>query len=236
MPGYSGAYELSDNNKRREQDLPPIERASSIDDKVAWMRNGLGNADRLNFETIVSTSSDQIALAPGYLQREWEQDGRRYSHYKMDTPIWNFFAFLSADYKIRKEEWQGINIEVYYKQDYNIDTMIESARDSLAYFSKHFSPFQYRQFRILEFPAYQGAFAQSFPNTVPFSEAIGFVADLRDKEEIDYVYYARPSVVGTPGTGGRCTGFNNDNRKPRAVFSPDGDGGALRKGNHETLS
>ncbi len=73
-------------------------------------------------------------------------------------------------------------------------------------------------------------------NTVPFSEAIGFVADLRDKEEIDYVYYARPSVVGTPGTGGRCTGFNNDNRKPRAVFSPDGDGGALRKGNHETLS
>ena len=187
--GYSGSFELSDNNKRREHDLPPIERAAKIDDEAAWQRNGLGDIDRVEFETILSTSSDQIALAPGYLQKEWKKDGRKYFHYKMDVPIWNFFSFLSADYKIKRDEWNGINIEVYYLHDYNIDTMIQSTKDSLAYFSEKFSPFQYRQFRILEFPAYQGAFAQSFPNTIPFSEAIGFVADLRSREEIDYVYY-----------------------------------------------
>jgi ABC-type transport system involved in multi-copper enzyme maturation permease subunit len=187
--GYSGGMELSDNNKRREHDLPPIERAAKIDDESAWVRNGLGNADRVEFETIVSTSPGQIALAPGYLQKEWEKDGRKYFHYKMDGPIWNYFSFLSADYKIKKDQTSDIDIEVYYLHDYNVDTMIESTKASLAYFNENFSPYQYRQFRILEFPGYQGAFAQSFPNTIPFSEAIGFVADLRSEEEIDYVYY-----------------------------------------------
>ncbi len=189
LPGYLGNRELADNNDRRKHDLPPIERASPIDDETAWSRNGLGNADRIDFETIVSTSVEQIAIAPGYLQREWEEGGRRYFHYKMDAPIWNFFSYLSADYQVIKDNWNDVSIEVYYLHDYNVDTMIESTRNSLAYFSQNFSPFQYRQFRILEFPGYQGAFAQSFPNTIPFSEGIGFVADLRDKEEIDYVYY-----------------------------------------------
>jgi aminopeptidase N len=66
--------------------------------------------------------------------------------------------------------------------------MMESAKKSLDYFSREFSPYQYRQFRILEFPAY-ARFAQSFPNTIPYSEAIGFIADLRDEKNIDYVFY-----------------------------------------------
>ncbi|MDQ6683982.1 MAG: hypothetical protein M3Z16_02535, partial [Pseudomonadota bacterium] len=45
-------------------------------------------------------------------------------------------------------------------------------------------------FRIIEFPRYE-AFAQAFPNTVPFSEAIGFIARVRpgDPKDIDYPYY-----------------------------------------------
>ena len=187
--GYFNNAELGDNNKRRRHDLPPIERASPIDDKAAWMRNGLGNLDRIDFETIVSTSAGQIAISPGYLQRQWQEDGRSYFHYKMDAPIWNFFSYLSAEYEVKKEDWNGISIEIYYLHDYNVDTMIESVRNSLAYFGDNFSPFQYRQFRIIEFPVYQGAFAQSFPNTIPFSEGIGFVADLREQDKIDYVYY-----------------------------------------------
>ena len=42
--------------------------------------------------------------------------------------------------------------------------------------------------RILEFPRY-ARFAQSFANTIPYSEAIGFVADLRDPKDIDFVFY-----------------------------------------------
>jgi ABC-2 type transport system permease protein len=49
--------------------------------------------------------------------------------------------------------------------------------------------------RILEFPGYE-RFAESFANTVPFSEAIGFIADLRDPEDIDYVFYVTAHELG----------------------------------------
>jgi hypothetical protein len=187
--GYQGSTELLDNSVRRKYELPAVERAQKIDNISAWNRNMVGDAKRVEFEAVVSTSSDQIAIAPGYLQKEWEQDGRSYFHFKMDAPIWNFYSFLSADYQVRRDKWNDVAIEVYYKHEMNVDTMIHSAKQSLDYFTRSFSPYQYRQFRILEFPSYRGRFAQSFPNTIPFSEAIGFIADLRDKEEIDYVFY-----------------------------------------------
>ena len=189
MPGYQGGLELKDNNKRREQGLEELKRAASIDDKEALFRSGLATGERVSFETVVSTSHEQTAVAPGYLQKSWSKNDRNYFHYKMDAPIWNFFAYLSAGYEIRKDQWRDVDLEVYYIHDFNVDTMLESSKHSLAYFSENFSPYQYNQFRILEFPAFQGAFAQSFPNTIPFSEAIGFVADLRDETKIDYVYY-----------------------------------------------
>jgi aminopeptidase N len=48
--------------------------------------------------------------------------------------------------------------------------------------------------RIIEFPRY-ARFAQSFANTIPFSESIGFIADLREKDAIDYVYYVTAHEV-----------------------------------------
>ena len=47
-------------------------------------------------------------------------------------------------------------IEIYYDpaHAYNVDRMIDSAKKSLDYFTVHFSPYQHRQVRILEFPRY----------------------------------------------------------------------------------
>ncbi|MEM6810095.1 MAG: M1 family aminopeptidase [Pseudomonadota bacterium] len=69
----------------------------------------------------------------------------------------------------------------------NVARMIEATRDSLDYFGAEFGPYQYQHVRIVEFPRYE-SFAQSFANTIPYSEDIGFVADLRDADTIDYVY------------------------------------------------
>ncbi len=187
--GYQARAELQNNNDRRDYDLPPLQRLPDLDDEAARWANSAFGGDRVDFETIVSTHAGQIALAPGYLQRDWQEGDRHYFHYKMDQPIWNFFSFLSADYSLKTDSWNDVAIEVYYKHDYNVESMIESTKDSLDYFSKNFSPYQYRQFRIMEFPEFQGRFAQSFPNTIPFSEAIGFTADLRDESRLNYVYY-----------------------------------------------
>ena len=197
--GYSRAGELNDPNRRRKLELPAIQRAPDLDDPVGRQRNYISDeSDWIDFETVVSTSADQIALAPGYLQREWEEDGRRYFHYKMDAPILGFWAYLSADWEVARDQWNDVAIEIYYdeKHPYNVDRMIEGTKKSLEYFTENFSPYQHRQVRILEFPRY-ARFAQSFPNTIPFSESIGFIAKLDedDEEAIDYVFYVTAHEV-----------------------------------------
>jgi hypothetical protein len=194
--GYDQSAQILDRNERRKRGLGDVPRAAKLEDESARGSMGFPDADWINFETVVSTSEDQIALAPGYLQREWTQGGRRYFHYKMDRPMLPFFCYLSARWQVRRGEWHGLPIEVYYdaKHPYNVDRMIDATRKSLDYFTAHFSPYQYRQVRILEFPRY-ARFAQSFANTIPFSEAIGFVANLRDPDDIDYVFYVTAHEV-----------------------------------------
>jgi aminopeptidase N len=74
--------------------------------------------------------------------------------------------------------------------------MMSSMKSSFDYFSKNFSPYQYRQMRIMEFPKYAD-FAQSFANTVPFSEGIGFIQKISDPEEdLDMPFYVTAHELG----------------------------------------
>jgi hypothetical protein len=65
--------------------------------------------------------------------------------------------------------------------------MITSVKRSLDYYTAQFGPYHHRQIRIVEFPRYL-AFAQSLPNLIPYSEAIGFIARVRSTDEIDYPF------------------------------------------------
>ncbi|MHC1480479.1 ABC transporter permease/M1 family aminopeptidase [Frateuria aurantia] len=195
--GYDTNRQLTDRNDRRKYGLPDVPRANPIDDKAAWSDNYLGpDHGWVDFDTTVSTSADQIALAPGYLQRDWVQDGRHYYHYRSEAPVLAFFSWLSARWKVQRDHWNQVAIEVYYdpQHPYNVGRMIEASKEALDYYSRNFSPYQFRQLRILEFPGYS-SFAQSFANTVPFSEAIGFIADLRDSSKIDYPFYVTAHEV-----------------------------------------
>jgi len=201
--GYTNTAELGDPAKRSKYGLPKVVRMANIDDKAAAMNSELSReADWINLDTTVSTSRDQIAIAPGYLQKEWKENNRLYFHYKTTSPILPFWSYLSARYTVKRGEWidpsgTPIPIEIYYdaKHPFNVDRMIYSVQKSLDYFSRNFSPYQHKQVRIIEFPNYS-SFAQSFPNTIPWSESLGFIADLRDKDDIDYVFYVGAHEVG----------------------------------------
>ncbi|HET7524635.1 MAG TPA: M1 family aminopeptidase, partial [Burkholderiaceae bacterium] len=90
--------------------------------------------------------------------------------------------------------WHGpkgdVALAVYYHaaHPYNVPRMLQAMKLSLQMFSERFSPFQFAQARIIEFPAY-AMFAQSFANTIPYSEAIGFIAHPTDATKIDMVTY-----------------------------------------------
>ncbi len=188
--GYDRGVELTDNNKRRKHGLAPVERLPKYDDADADEPGQFGTLRRSTFKVHLTTTADQYAIAPGYLQREWTEGDRRHFEYEMDAPIWPFFSFMSARYAVARDRWQDVDLEVYYHpaHAFNVERMLEASKAGLDYFTREFSPYQYRQFRIIEFPAY-ARFAQAFPNTIPYSESIGFIADLSKDEYIDYVYY-----------------------------------------------
>ena len=197
--GYNEGGELSDNTQRKKHGLGYRLPSRRITDTLAYQRNELANdADFIDFDATVSTVPDQIAIAPGYLQKEWTANGRHYFHYKMDNPILNFYSFLSAKYEVKKENWNGVSLEIYYQKghEYNVERMFNGMKKALAYYTVQFSPYQYRQLRIIEFPRYS-TFAQSFPNTIPFSEGIGFIADVDDssKDDVDYPFYVTAHEV-----------------------------------------
>ncbi|MTI87163.1 MAG: hypothetical protein FH748_04255 [Balneolaceae bacterium] len=191
--GYQSSGELTSKDARERYDLPPKERMAPPTDSSALGDNYISNdADWIRFETTISTTPEQIAIAPGYLQNEWKEDGRRYFHYKMDQEMFNFYSFISADFEVATDQWNDVNIEVYYHKghDYNIHHMINGVKAGLDYYTKNFSPYQHRQLRIIEFPRTSGSFAQSFANTVPYSEAVGFIAevDSTDEEGLNYPF------------------------------------------------
>jgi len=207
--GFVQARLLTDRNDRRKYDLPEMDRMPKLEDKSQYQTNALRNdSDFVGFEAIVSTAKDQTAIAPGYLEREWMEGDRRYFHYKMDVPIQNFFSIQSARYTVAEDQWRDVAIQVFYHEphDINVERMIDATKKALAYFSENFSPFQYRQMRIIEFP--YRSFAQSFPNTVPFSENIGFIADTSDPDEVDAVFYVTAHEVAHQWWGHQVTAAN----------------------------
>ncbi len=184
--GYNDSFELTDDKTRKKYGLEEKERMAPPSDSLARLNNYISSdADWIDFEAIVSTSPDQIAMTPGKLQKEWTEEGRRYFHYKMQSKMVNFYSVLSARYETFADDWNGVPITIYYHKghDYNLNRIMKGAKAGLAYCSENFSPYQHDQLRILEFPVVGGGFAQSFANTVPFSEGVGFIADVDDSDE-----------------------------------------------------
>jgi len=190
--GYQEGNELGDDDIRERNGLKPKPRMKSLDDPAVRLNNYISSdADWITFDETTCTSPDQISIAPGYLDREWSENGRRCFHYAMDKPILDFYATLSARYAVERTDHNGVKLEIYYHPDHKfaLPSMLQASEDGLDYFSKNFSPYQYRQYRIIEFPRYQG-FAQAFPNTIPYSEGIGFVYRKEEGDDkVDLAYF-----------------------------------------------
>jgi ABC-2 type transport system permease protein len=202
-------HELDDNDKRKKYGLPPKPRIPSIDDEGARMETPLGrDACWIDFEAVVSTSSDQVALTCGELTEEWKEGGRRFFHYKTHDKILRYFPFISARYRVKRERHRDVAIEVYYHPDHdvNVDLMIEAAGKSLNYFTEHFGPYQFRHLRIVEFPRY-AIFAEGFPGLIPISEGYGFIAKY-DEDKVKEVFRVVAHEVAHQWWGHQVIGAN----------------------------
>ncbi len=193
---------LTDRITRRKRGLEGELRAARLGDPRGQMRNDLGNAPWVTSDITVITDADQTAIAPGDKVAEQVAGGRRTVRFVSTTPILAFFSVQSARYAEARgmatlADGRRIPLTVYHHPDHgwNSARMISAMQASLAYYTKNFGPYQFNHARIIEFPAY-AEFAQAFAGTVPYSEAIGFLANAAEPDKIDYVTYITAHELG----------------------------------------
>ncbi len=188
---------LSERTKRRKYGLAPELRLPKLEDVSATERNYVGNADWVLSDITVTTDADQTPIAPGSKVSDVTSGDRRTARFVSKAPILAFFSVQSARYAEKTATAGPVKLSVFYhpEHDFNVDRMLKAMQLSLGYYEPAFGPYQFDYARIIEFPAY-ASFAQAFAGTIPYSEAIGFVADTRNPDEIDYVTYITAHELG----------------------------------------
>ena len=179
--------------RRKDYGLKPIESIPELSRECtdACSTHYIAqDSDWVQVDTVISTSADQIAVAPGSLIKQWTENDRNYFQYRLDHPSLNFYSFISAKYEVERGKAGDVDTEVYYHPEHrwNVDKMSSAIADTLEYCTTHFGPYQHKQARIIEFPRI-ASFAQAFPGTMPYSESIGFIANLEKPDDIDMVTY-----------------------------------------------
>ena len=211
--GYNPKFEIDDVGDRKQLGLlaqKGLSKRNDIHNKTGSTTNDY----EINLEVTIGTAIDQIAIAPGKLLAEYEHNGRQYFHYKTDHAMMNLYSINSADYQIVKDNWvpsngeerDTVDLAIYHHEGHelNLDRMMIGMKLSLEYYSKHFSEYQYEQLSIIEFPRYI-EFAQSFPNMIPFSEAIGFILDIDDVKDVDIAFLVTAHEVAHQWWGHQVT-------------------------------
>ena len=160
--GYQPARELTGAAERREHGLAARPLIPSLYDEEARA----GQSGGIDFEAIVGTDADQIAVAPGALRRTWTEEpsagaqrsGRRYFHYASDAPIGDEWAFFSADYGVREARWRApdsdraVEIRIYHHPEHtaHLDRTVRSIRASLDYYTRELGAYPYGHLTVVE--------------------------------------------------------------------------------------
>lgn len=208
--GYNDRIEISRNRTRRQYDLEEKPQDLHRNHHHGIQQNGVSvNADQIEFSATLSTSKDQIAFTSGNLKKQWEKDNRKYFRYELNGKMSSIYSFVSAQYESYTTQWHSplgdsahhpVDITVNYHPThrYNVELMADAIKASLDYYTAQFGPYQHDLVRIMEFPRY-ASMAVSFPNTIPFSESIGFIANVNQEEgeehKVNYPFWVTAHEV-----------------------------------------
>lgn len=183
---YRESLEISDNFERAKRGLPHKEVEKASDLHLAEDNYKIG---RVDYETVISTSADEIAIGTGTLIKQWSESGRNYFHFKSDQLVMPTVAYFSSSYEVRKEKIEGIAFEQYYfsKHDFNIDSISSSVQSALAYCNANFGSYPLDHLRIAEIPSHwqMGGFAH--PGVISMVEDNLYLIDIRDADEFNLV-------------------------------------------------
>jgi ABC-type transport system involved in multi-copper enzyme maturation permease subunit len=207
--GYQVSRELLKPGERRTYGLASRPLTAALESVDAGDISGDDNHDmspagRKSFVAIVSTDADQTAIAPGVLQRTWTKDGRRFFEYASEAPVGDDYAFFSARYALRKEQWrptavqdhavlgdtvQNVAIEIYHHPTHsaNVSRLLRSVRASLANYSREFGRYPYSYIRLIENPV-RGIGAHAEPATIDYGQGFALFNPADDPKGLDFPF------------------------------------------------
>ncbi|MCX6368424.1 MAG: hypothetical protein NTX57_17215 [Armatimonadetes bacterium] len=206
--GYQSVMELTDAAERKKQNLGAWKE---LPERIGCYQTYIGgDSDWVQLAMTVRTAPDQLALAPGRLTREWQENGRRCFRYESNHVVRYFWAVVSGKYATQKTTYKGTPITVYYHagHPWNVKRMLSGAKDALAFCSQTYAPYPFSELRIVEFPARGASIAaQAFAGTIPFSEAGGFTLSV-GKDDFDTPFYVTAHEVAHQWWAHQLTGAN----------------------------
>ncbi|MEB0263883.1 MULTISPECIES: hypothetical protein [unclassified Mucilaginibacter] len=202
--GYDEGEELGSNYERKRYGLAPkTDKEIPQDDPVGKSRLIMGSAaDIYTLDITVSTSGDQIAIAPGELQKEWKENGRNYYHYVQQAPrAYPSFKILSAKYAVlsanlKIDSVHNVKTSIYYHLAHadNTGRFMAAVKDGLSYYSKVYGAYPYKDLRLAETSVYSGG-SSSYPTLNTYNENTGWNADFSYKGLFDYCYFDASKLI-----------------------------------------
>ncbi|MGK0379406.1 MAG: hypothetical protein ACJA1Z_003234 [Patiriisocius sp.] len=183
---YNSGLEISNRIERQKRNLPERVEEDNSDSHIVLDDIKF---EKVRFETIISTSSDQTAISSGSLLKEWSANNRNYYHYKSSDKILPAVGYFSANYISKKVNYKGISIEQYYdsNHDFNIEDIEESIKQTLDYCQENFGAYAFDHLRIAEVPSYWpfGGFAH--PGVISMNEDALYISDVSNSETFNVV-------------------------------------------------
>ncbi len=184
--GYLPSRQIKNEQDRRAYGLSRFEPFTGLFEKVK--QNSNFNQDKVYFEAIIGTSSDQTAVAPGILKSSWKDKNRNYFHYVAEQPIWNEFALFSAQYRTIQSKWKNVSINIFYHPGHeaNLDRMLRSVHASLDYYTNNYASYPFSSLNLVQRPGLHGMVAK--PGMIIFQEGYSLFNPQEDLENFDFPF------------------------------------------------
>lgn len=207
--GYAADFELEAQPTRKKFGLSPKDRLPEIETPDQY-NLGLNSANNIHFEAKLSTEAGYHATTSGQLINQWSANGREYFHYKSEAPIENQYAVITGKlneqthYLTQGADSIQLSLFYYPAHTHNLEHLTRAMNASFTSFQKSFSPYQYDRMTIMEVPRLHD-FAMSVPNTIAFSEAMGFMSK-PEKDGLNVPFYIAAHEIAHQWWGDQVRG------------------------------
>lgn len=161
--GLVAGQTITDPSLREKYQLPirrealPAHEAETIKDT------------RITFDILASTITGQTVVAPGFLEREWHDQGRRYFAFKSNRPVPLALNLASAPFQKLTQTTHSLPVTYYFHplQKTNAKEVSDTAITAISYGHENFGPYQGKGLTVATLPSFSHKFAgTACPDTV----------------------------------------------------------------------